>query len=82
MSFSTGLAYYGMDQNIHEHVYSLYGPVIIIAFISYFIAGMFMSVYDMAIATMLQCFVADEEMFEGDQVYAEGALKSWIDKNG
>lgn len=82
MSFSTGLAYYGMDQNIHEHVYSLYGPVIIIAFISYFIAGMFMSVYDMAIATMLQCFVADEEMFEGDQVYAEGALKSWIDKHG
>ena len=38
-----------------------------------------MSVYDMGIATILQCFVADEEMFSSDQRYAEGSLKNWVD---
>ena len=40
------------------------------------------AVYDMGIATILQCFVADEEMFNDDQMYAEGSLKSWVDSYG
>ena len=41
---------------------------------------MFMDIFDMAITTILQCFVADEEMFDADQVYAEGSLQRWVAK--
>lgn len=59
-SMTTGLAYIAMVQEIGDEMYSTIGPLVFIAFISWFIAGMFMSVYDMGIATILQCFVADE----------------------
>jgi len=36
----------------------------------------------MGIATILQCFVADEEMFSSDQRYGEGSLKNWVDRDG
>lgn len=38
-------------------------------------------VYDMGTTTILHCFIADEEMFEGDERYATGQLQSWVDKN-
>lgn len=81
-SMTTGLAYIAISQQVGDELYSVIGPLVFIAFISWFIAGMFMSVYDMGIATILQCFVADEEMFDDDQMYAEGALKSWVDNHG
>jgi hypothetical protein len=40
-----------------------------------------MNVFDMAIATILHCFIADEKMFTGDECYAEAGLKEWVDKN-
>ena len=40
-----------------------------------------LSVFDMGTTTILHCFIADEEMFDGDECYAEGELQSWIDKN-
>jgi hypothetical protein len=39
---------------------------------------MFLSIFDMSTSTILQCFVADEEMFDGDECYAEGELRKWI----
>lgn len=80
-SFTTGIAYYVIEHNLAEHLYSVTGPLVLIAILSWFIAGMFMSVYDMGIATILQCFVADEEMFEEEERYAEGGLKTWVDSH-
>lgn len=34
----------------------------------------------MAISTILQCFIADEEMFKGDDRYGEGDLAAMLDK--
>lgn len=82
MSSTTALAYFAIDQYLVEEVHSVIGPLILIVIISWIIAGMFMSVYDMGIATILQCFVADEEMFSPDEMFAEGSLKSWVDKHG
>jgi len=82
MTLTTGISYYTIDQNVGQELHSIIGPLFFIAFIAWFIAGMFMSVYDMAIATILQCFVADEEMFSADERYAEGGLKAWVDKHG
>ena len=80
-SLTAGLAYFAMDSQIRDELYSIIGPLFFIATISYFIAGMFMGIYDMGIATILQCFVADEEMFSAGEMYAEGSLKSWVDSH-
>lgn len=37
-------------------------------------------VFGMAISTILQCFIADEEMFKGDDRYGEGDLGIMLDK--
>jgi len=34
----------------------------------------------MGISTILQCFIADEEMFEGAERYADGSLAKTVDK--
>lgn len=73
------MSYFTIDHYVGDELYSIIGPLFFIAAIAWFIAGMFMSVYDMGIATILQCFVADEEMFSDDQMYAEGSLKTWVD---
>jgi hypothetical protein len=41
-----------------------------------------MDVFDMAISTVLHCFIADEEMFNQDAQYAEPKFRTWVDKNG
>lgn len=80
-SFTTGIAYFSIDHYLSDQLYSAIGPLFFIFVAAWFIAGMFMSVYDMAIATILQCFVADEEMFSPDQRYAEGGLVDWVDSH-
>lgn len=34
----------------------------------------------MAISTILQCFIADEEMFKGDERFGEGDLQAMLDE--
>lgn len=84
-TLTTGLSYLAIDAyddgSVRNQLYSIIGPLFFIAAIAWFIAGMFMSVYDMGIATILQCFVADEEMFSADQRYAEGSLRTWVDNH-
>mmetsp|Transcript_23549 Transcript_23549/g.51009 ORF Transcript_23549/g.51009 Transcript_23549/m.51009 type:complete len:660 (-) Transcript_23549:216-2195(-) len=82
MTLTTGLSYFAIDHYVGDDLYSIIGPLFFIACIAWFIAGMFMSVYDMGIATILQCFVADEEMFTAEERYAEGSLKTWVDNHG
>lgn len=36
-------------------------------------------VFGMAISTILQCFIADEEMFKGDDRYGEGDLAEMLE---
>jgi len=40
---------------------------------------MFNEVFGMAISTILQCFVADEELFEGDERFAPSSLAGMVD---
>ena len=75
---TTGLIYMAMDDAIEEEVHSLYGPVIFAFLISYFVADMFMDVFDMSTSTILQCFIADEEMFSGDQNFADGKMRTFL----
>jgi Plasma-membrane choline transporter len=81
-SVVTVLAYYALLENIGDQLYSVGGPIVIIFLISYFVSDMFMDVLDMGIATVLHCFIADEEMFDGDNRYHEEDLKNYVDKHG
>eukprot|EP00550_Attheya_septentrionalis_P004076 CAMPEP_0198293602 /NCGR_PEP_ID=MMETSP1449-20131203/17936_1 /TAXON_ID=420275 /ORGANISM="Attheya septentrionalis, Strain CCMP2084" /LENGTH=668 /DNA_ID=CAMNT_0043993243 /DNA_START=95 /DNA_END=2101 /DNA_ORIENTATION=+ len=76
---TAGLAYIAVSEMLRDELYSVAGPCVMIFIIAFFVSDMFMDVFDMAIATILQCFVADEEMFEGEERYAEGALAKWVD---
>jgi hypothetical protein len=43
---------------------------------------MFLSVFELSILTVLHCYIADTEMFDGHARYADGSLKDWIETNG
>mmetsp|Transcript_1386 Transcript_1386/g.3082 ORF Transcript_1386/g.3082 Transcript_1386/m.3082 type:complete len:161 (-) Transcript_1386:44-526(-) len=77
---TTLLAYMAMEQQLDGMVNYLWLPTLLICFISYFTAEMFNEVFGMAISTILQCFVADEEMFPVAERFAEGDLAAMIGK--
>jgi choline transporter-like protein 2/4/5 len=79
-SITTTLSYILMSQLLQDELFSLWGPTVLVFLISYFISDMFLDVFEMGISTILQCFIADEEMFDGSECFAEGDLQDWIDK--
>ena len=60
---STVAGYYYLDTNMSSELNGLWCPLLLIVLFSYITAEMFNEVFGMAIWTILQCFVADEEMF-------------------
>ena len=78
----TIVGYYIIVENLNDELYSVAGPVVVIFLISYWISDMFMDVLDMGIMTVLHCFIADEEMFDGRERYSEKGLKDYVDEYG
>ena len=78
---TTSLSYYLISDVIGDELFNLWGPIVLIFLLSYFVSDMFLDVFEMGISTILQCFIADEEMFDGDECYAEGDLQRWIDQH-
>lgn len=77
---TTTVAYYLMVEYIADELHSLAAPTVLVFLIAYFLADMFLDVFEIGLSAILQCFVADEEMFDGADCYAEGSLQTWIDK--
>ena len=80
MTGTTLLAYMFMEQSLEGQVNYLWFPTLLVCFVSYFTAEMFNEVFGMAISTILQCFIADEEMFEPAERFAEGDLADTVSK--
>lgn len=76
-SVTTGLSYLALIDADAE-VTHVAGPMAVIFFISYIVSDIHMDIFDMGIKTILHCFVADEEMFDGE--YADDELVRWIDQ--
>jgi len=57
---------------------SIFGVTFFTMCISYFTALKFTETLGMIISTILQCYIADTELFPPDQRYAEGSLKSAV----
>jgi len=81
-ALTTFLAYYTLTEHLELEVWSFGGPAAMIFIISYFVADMFMDVFDISILCVLHCFIADEEMFGGRARYADGTLQEFVDKHG
>ena len=75
---ATGAAYIYLERDLGEDLYSVAGPLALIFILSYFVGDIFLDIFDMSTTTVLHCFVADEEMFDGDECYAEGHLRKWL----
>lgn len=79
---TTGFAYIAITEKLSDELFSVGGPVTIIFLIAYWMSDFFMDVFDMAISTVLHCFIADEEMFDGRGSYADQHLKDYVDQYG
>jgi len=80
-SFTSGIAYIVIDRIFGPELYSPISPVIVVFILAYNIGDMFLEIFEMSTETILQCFIADEEMFEGNSGYADGELRDWFDNN-
>jgi hypothetical protein len=54
-------------------------PTALIGLLAYAVSEMFDEVFGMAISTILQCFVVDEEMFDPEERFASTRLAETID---
>lgn len=75
---TAGIAYMYIDYELGTELYSLAGPTLIIFCMAYFVGDMFLDIFEMSTETILQCFIADEEMFDGDECYADRDLREWL----
>ena len=51
--------------NINDYINSPVGPVIVLVLESYLISAIFMSIFNIACSTLLQCFLTDVEISKG-----------------
>lgn len=61
-----------------DYLFSPLGIAVFISIIAWFIADMFLGVFGIAISTILQCFVADEEMYPQGSYYVPDELDSFL----
>ncbi|CAM9403227.1 unnamed protein product [Chrysoparadoxa australica] len=80
--FAAALAFYvAADAKLGDDLHGLTAPTVFTLLLAFFVANMFTEVFGMAISTILQCFIADEEMFDDvDKRFAEGSLAATIGK--
>jgi hypothetical protein len=79
MAFTVLLGYFIL-QGLHPDVYPAC-PMVLYIVISYLSAKLYMNVFGIAVDTMLQCFLATEEMGgEGSADFVPGPMKSFVQK--
>lgn len=78
VSAASVASYYVLEEHYATEVYSILSVVIVVAFFSYFISNMFLEVLGIAISTILQCFLADEEMNPGGSYFVPKDLDKFL----
>ena len=77
---STFMAYICIMVTIGDDLNGIVVPLVLTALLALFTVTLFNEVFGMAISTILQCFVADEEMFKPEERFAQGSLAATISK--
>eukprot|EP00903_Cladosiphon_okamuranus_P016544 g15262.t1 len=79
---TAGATYVFLQSFMKDELYSPMGPVLFAGVMAFYVASSFSALLGMTTLTILQCFIADEEMFEGDDRYARNDLKTWLAAHG
>jgi len=80
-SATTFVGYIALGYVMSDELHGIVIPVLFIAFLAYFIAEMFNETLGMATYTILQCYIADEEMISDPaKRFAVGALRSAVEE--
>ena len=67
--------------SISDEITSPVGPTVVFAIVSYLVAALFMSVYEMAGDTIIQAFILDEKLNgEKQSVFAPEPIKDFMDE--
>lgn len=78
---TTVLAYFAIVYGTNtDQVTGVIAPLVFTFLIAYYVADMFTEVFGMGIDTILMCFIADEEMFDPVDRFAEGSLATTVQK--
>jgi len=78
---STVLLGYFILQGLHPDIYPA-TPVCLYIVISYLVAKLYMNVFGLAVDTILQCYIATEEMGDCSADFVPGPMTSFIQKQG
>jgi len=71
-------SFFTMQWLYFDYMWSILSITVLISFMSWFVANMFMEVLGIAIATILQCFIADEEMYPEGSYFVPNELDSFL----
>lgn len=66
---------YGIDES---NINGIVSPLIFVGIMSYYVSLMFSEIFSMTIETILNCYIADEEMFSPADRFGEGGLRAII----
>merc|ERR1711998_115147 len=82
ITIATAMIFYIVaEQQLGDELHGLWAPTLLVTALAFFSASMFNEIFGTAIWTILQGFVADEEMFpDPNDRFAEGALADLIGK--
>jgi hypothetical protein len=75
---TTFLCYIAIIYNTDNQIYGILAPMLMTFVIAYLVTTLFVEVFGMAISTILMCYCADEEMFQPEDRFADGALRGAI----
>ena len=72
--------YYYLEIHFEDELNYLMVPTLLISVVAYACSEAFNEVFGMAISTILQCFVVDEEMYDSEERFAPKSLASTIEQ--
>ena len=71
--------FFALQHFYETTLYSIYGICVLAGILAWFVADMFTDVMEIGVTTILQCYLADEEILGGIGEYCPRELKNFFD---
>eukprot|EP00640_Fibrocapsa_japonica_P005326 CAMPEP_0113943770 /NCGR_PEP_ID=MMETSP1339-20121228/27521_1 /TAXON_ID=94617 /ORGANISM="Fibrocapsa japonica" /LENGTH=102 /DNA_ID=CAMNT_0000948723 /DNA_START=42 /DNA_END=350 /DNA_ORIENTATION=- /assembly_acc=CAM_ASM_000762 len=85
VSICATLAYFTLRLFVYEGgdaVPVMVLPTCMVVVLAWYVSLKFQQIFGMAMLTITQCFLVDSEMYDPDQMFAEPALKDFVERVG
>jgi len=81
-ALATATSYYYFTGDYADRLHDFVAPTILVMIISWMTASMFFDVLQMAIDTILMCYISDEEANNGSPIFAGSKMNDFVKENG